>query len=49
MVVEIKTRNFEPGDMGQLGTYVADVDGILKRENENPTVGLLICKTNWNG
>ena len=35
VVVEIKTRNFEPGDMGQLGTYVAAVDGILKRENEN--------------
>lgn len=48
VVVEIKTRNFEPGDMGQLGTYVAAVDGILKRENENPTVGLLICKTKDN-
>ena len=24
------------------------VDGILKRENENPTVGLLICKTKDN-
>ena len=48
VVVEIKTRNFEPGDMGQLGTYVAAVDGILKRDNENPTVGLLICKTKDN-
>lgn len=48
VVVEIKTRDFEPGDMGQLGTYVAAVDGILKRENENPTVGLLICKTKDN-
>lgn len=48
VVVEIKTRNFEPGDMGQLGTYVAAVDGILKRKNENPTVGLLICKTKDN-
>ena len=48
VVVEIKTRNFEPGDMGQLGTYVAAIDGILKRDNENPTVGLLICKTKDN-
>lgn len=48
VVVEIKTRDFEPGDMGQLGTYVAAVDGILKRDNENPTVGLLICKTKDN-
>lgn len=48
VVVEIKTRDFGPGDMGQLGTYVAAVDGILKRDNENPTVGLLICKTKDN-
>lgn len=48
VVVEIKTRDFQPGDMGQLGTYVAAVDGILKRDNENPTVGLLICKTKDN-
>lgn len=48
VVVEIKTRAFEPGDMGQLGTYVAAVDGILRGENDNQTVGLLICKTKDN-
>ena len=41
VVIEIKTRAFEPGDMGQLGTYVAAVDGILKKENDNQTIGLL--------
>lgn len=48
VVIEIKTRDFEPGDMGQLGTYVAAVDGILRKENDNQTVGLLICKTKDN-
>ena len=48
VVVEIKTRDFEPGDMGQLGTYVAAVDGILRKENDNQTLGLLICKTKDN-
>ena len=48
VVVEIKTRDFEPADMGQLGTYVAAVDGILKRDGDNQTVGLLICKTKDN-
>ncbi|MGN0341198.1 MAG: YhcG family protein [Roseburia sp.] len=48
VVVEIKTRDFEPGDMGQLGTYVAAVDGILRKTNDNQTVGLLICKTKDN-
>ena len=31
--------------MGQLGTYVAAVDGILRKNGDNPTIGLLICKT----
>ena len=31
--------------MGQLGTYVAAVDGILRKDGDNPTIGLLICKT----
>jgi len=48
VVVEIKTRPFEPGDMGQLGTYVAASDGILRAEGDNPTIGLLICKTKDN-
>lgn len=48
VVVELKTRAFEPGDMGQLGTYVAAVDGILRKNNDNQTIGLLICKTKDN-
>lgn len=48
VVVEIKTRDFEPGDMGQVSTYVAAVDGILKNEGDARTIGLLICKTKDN-
>lgn len=36
------------GDMGQLGTYIAATDGILRADNDNPTIGLLICKTKDN-
>lgn len=45
---EIKTRAFEPGDMGQLETYIVATDGILRGENVNATIGLLICKTKDN-
>ena len=31
VVIETKTRAFEPGDMGQLGTYIVATDGILRR------------------
>lgn len=48
IVVEIKVREFDPRDMGQLSTYVAAVDGILRTEQDNQTIGLLICKTKDN-
>ena len=48
VVVEIKVGAFEPGYMGQIGTYVAAVDGILRGSSNNQTVGLLICKTKDN-
>lgn len=48
VVVEIKVGAFEPGYMGQIGTYVAAVDDILRGVDNNQTVGLLICKTKDN-
>ena len=39
---------FDLRDMGQLGTYVVAVDGILRKDGDNPTIGLLICKTKDN-
>lgn len=48
VVIEIKIRDFEPGDMGQISTYVAAVDGILCKEGDARTIGLLICKTKDN-
>ena len=48
VVVEVKVSDFDPRDMGQLSTYVAAVDGILRKENDQPTIGLLICKTKDN-
>lgn len=48
VVVEVKISAFTPADIGQLGTYVTSVNHILKGENDNQTVGLLICKTKDN-
>ena len=31
-----------------IGTYVAAVDGILRKEGDAPTVGLLVCKNKDN-
>ena len=48
VVIEVKTGEFAPADLGQLGTYVVAVNHILKKPDENPTLGLLICKSKDN-
>ena len=45
VVVELKNEAFKPEFSGKLGFYVAAVDGELCGEGDNPTVGLLLCKT----
>ena len=48
VVVEIKTGKFESEYVGQLGTYVSAVNHLLKKDIDNPTLGLLICKSKDN-
>ncbi len=48
VVIEVKVDKFESENIGQLGTYVAAINHILKQEGDNPTVGLLICKEKDN-
>lgn len=47
-VVEVKTGTLNSGDLGQLGTYMTAVNHILKTPQDNPTIGLLICKDKDN-
>ena len=44
IVVELKTTEFEPDYIGQLNFYATAVDEILKHEEDNQTIGLLLCK-----
>ena len=44
-VIEVKVTDFNTCDVGQLGTYMVAVNHILKKEGDNPTIGLLICKS----
>ncbi len=43
-VVELKVKAFEPEFAGKLNFYVSAVDELLKMSEDNPTIGLLICK-----
>ena len=45
VVIELNTGEFKPEYAGQLNFYLSAVDGILKAEGDNPSIGLLLCKT----
>ena len=44
VVVEVKATRFEPSHMGQLGAYVVAVNHQMKMPEDQPTLGLLVCK-----
>ena len=44
VVLELKAKSFEPEYVGKLNFYVNAVDELIRTPEENPTLGLLICK-----
>ena len=44
VVVELKTGKFKPEYAGKLNFYLSAVDDNLRHENDNPTIGILLCK-----
>jgi len=45
VVVELKAGAFKPEHTGQLSFYLTAVDAQMKTDLDNPTIGLLLCKT----
>lgn len=45
VVIEVKIGEFQPSDIGQLHFYINAIDSLEKGEEDNPTIGLLLCKT----
>ena len=44
IVVELKNVEFKPEYIGQLSFYVTAIDETLRKEQDNQTIGLLLCK-----
>ena len=44
VVLELKVKPFDPEFTGKLNFYVNAVNEFVKRDSDNPTIGLLICK-----
>jgi predicted nuclease of restriction endonuclease-like (RecB) superfamily len=45
VVIELKADKFRPEHLGQLGFYLTAVDRQVKAEQDNSTIGLLLCKS----
>lgn len=44
IVIELKTGPFKPEYAGKLNFYLSAVDAQLRHENDNPSIGLILCK-----
>jgi len=44
VVIELKSGKFKPEYAGKLNFYLSAVDTQLKKENDNPSIGILLCK-----
>ena len=45
VVIELKGGKFKPEHLGQLSFYLTAVDEQVKHPQDNPTIGLLLCKS----
>ncbi|MDP2388110.1 MAG: PDDEXK nuclease domain-containing protein [Bacteroidota bacterium] len=41
---ELKTDKFKPEQLGQLNFYLEALDRDVKKQHENPSIGILLCK-----
>lgn len=44
-VIEFKSTKFKPEHAGQLNFYLSAVDDLMKHKDDNPSIGLLLCKS----
>ncbi|WP_027001887.1 PDDEXK nuclease domain-containing protein [Hugenholtzia roseola] len=45
VVVELKIDDFKPEYVGKLNFYLSAVDDLLKQDSDQPSIGLLLCKS----
>lgn len=44
VAVELKSGKFKGAYAGQLNTYLSALDDLVRRPDENPSIGLILCK-----
>ncbi len=48
VVIELKTKEFEPEFIGKLNFYLSAIDTQVKTPEDSPTIGILLCRTKDN-
>jgi hypothetical protein len=43
VIIDLKTKKLTHGDLGQMQMYVHFYDREVKTNNDNPTIGLILC------
>jgi len=44
VAIDVKTVDFEPEFAGKMNFYLSAVDDLLRRTDDQPSVGLILCK-----
>ena len=45
IVIDLKTTDFKPEYAGKMNFYVAAVDDMLRHPDDNPTIGMVLCRS----
>jgi predicted nuclease of restriction endonuclease-like (RecB) superfamily len=45
IVIDLKSKEFKPEYAGKMSFYLSAVDKIIKHKDDNPSIGLILCKT----
>jgi hypothetical protein len=45
VVVELKARAFKPEHAGKMNFYLSAVDDLIKHDDDQPSIGLLLCRS----
>jgi len=48
IIVELKAKEFDSKDAGQMSVYLSAVDDLLRHEGDNPSIGMILCRTKDN-
>jgi predicted nuclease of restriction endonuclease-like (RecB) superfamily len=48
IIIELKTTEFEPEFIGKLNFYISALNEFVKENNDQPTIGILLCKNKDN-